>query len=623
MIATLCDNDPARGAAQEQVNHFAARGFRSLAVAQTDGTGRWRLLGVLPLSDPPREDSADTLAAAARLGVKVKMVTGDQAAIGAEIAREVGLGDTILDADRLSTDGQDDLDGLLVEDADGFAQVFPEHKYRIVRLLQQRGHIVGMTGDGVNDAPALKQADAGIAVAGATDAARAAADVVLLAPGLSVIIDAIRLAREIFARMTSYATYRIAETIRVLLLVVLTVVAVNFFPVTATMIVLLAILNDGAILAIAYDHVRGSDRPAAWDMRTVLTVATTIGLMGVLETFLLFALADHVFGLDRDIIRTLIYLKLSVSGHLTIFVTRARGPFWSRPAPSPMLLGAVLGTQALATLIAAFGMFDDSLGLGLGRGRLGLRPVLVSHRRPGQARRPSLARSPPAIDRAPCSHIHVRPLRVLRCPCDMGQAPDRVVSVVMPMHRTTGPGAAGLVATPKVTWARVIGNHNPGVGRMSEHPNVARIKGGYAAFASGDFVALNDVFAEDLLWHEKGHNQLSGDCKGRDAVYAHFGKLAELLQGHVRWSWRRSLPTMDAVSRWCTRRPATAAAAWRATARRSSVCRTAKWWSSGPPRPTRMRSTSSSADPPRAVRAVRVADATGRRAGAPQTARGI
>jgi H+-transporting ATPase len=233
--------------------------------------------------------------------------------------------------------------------------VFPEHKYRIVRLLQRRGHIVGMTGDGVNDAPALKQADAGIAVSGATDAARAAADVVLLSPGLSVIIEAIRLAREIFARMTSYATYRIAETIRVLLLVVLAVVAVNFFPVTATMIVLLAILNDAAILTIAYDHVRGSPRPVTWDMRTVLTVATVLGTLGVAETLLLFALTDQVANLDRDVIRTLLYLKLSVSGHLTIFVTRTRGPFWSAPHPSRLLLGAVVGTQALATLIAVSG----------------------------------------------------------------------------------------------------------------------------------------------------------------------------------------------------------------------------------------------------------------------------
>ncbi len=230
-----------------------------------------------------------------------------------------------------------------------------------MQALQQRGHIVAMTGDGVNDAPALKQADAGIAVAGSTDAARAAADIVLLSPGLSVIVNAIQLARQIFARMTSYATYRIAETIRVLLLVVLSVVLVNFFPVTATMIVLLAILNDAAILTIAYDRVRGSRWPVSWDMRTVLTIATVIGVMGVAETFLMLGVVDQLLGLDRDVIRTLIYLKLSVSGHLTIFVTRTREPFWSAPAPSRVLLGAVLGTQALATLIAGLGLLMTPL----------------------------------------------------------------------------------------------------------------------------------------------------------------------------------------------------------------------------------------------------------------------
>lgn len=364
VIAELCSDDPAVAAAMTQVEGFAKRGYRALGVARSTTAGSWKLLGIVPLSDPPREDTAATVAGATDLGVDVKMVTGDQVAIAAEIARQVGLGQTIVDASALAHAEGEPGERLaqLVEDADGFAQVFPEHKYRIVSLLQSRGHIVGMTGDGVNDAPALKQADAGIAVAGATDAARAAADVVLMAPGLSVIIDAIRLAREIFARMTSYAIYRIAETIRVLLVVVLAVVAVNFFPVTATMIVLLALMNDAAILTIAYDHVRGSDRPAAWDMRTVLRVATVIGIMGVAETFLLFALADKVFGLDHDVIRTLIYLKLSVSGHLTIFVTRSRGPFWTRPAPARLLLGAVLATQILATGIAVGGLLMTPLG---------------------------------------------------------------------------------------------------------------------------------------------------------------------------------------------------------------------------------------------------------------------
>lgn len=374
VIARLCAGDPAAGQLEGVAAGFAAHGYRSLGVARTDNNGSWRLLGVLPLADPPREDSAATIAAARNLGVRVKMVTGDQVAIGKEIARQVGLGQDILDAAALTpddasktaartADGEADRSqAAQVESADGFAQVFPEHKYQIVKLLQARGHIVGMTGDGVNDAPALKQADAGIAVAGATDAARAAADVVLLAPGLSVIVDAIRQAREIFARMTSYATYRIAETIRVLLLIVLAIVAFNFFPVTAVMIVFLAVLNDTAILTIAYDHVRGSDKPAAWNMRTVLMVASALGTMGVAETFGLFVLAGHVFGLSHALIRTLIYLKLSVSGHLTIFVTRTRGPFWTKPAPARVLLAAVVGTQLVATCIAVYGALMTPLG---------------------------------------------------------------------------------------------------------------------------------------------------------------------------------------------------------------------------------------------------------------------
>ncbi|BBY37184.1 plasma-membrane proton-efflux P-type ATPase [Mycobacterium mantenii] len=362
VIAALCNGDGAATEIAAVVESFAGHGYRSLSVARTNGDGCWRLMGVLAFADPPRDDSAATVTAAKALGIDVKMVTGDQVAIGREIARQVGLGQQILDAAVLDSGASDDDLGARVEATDGFAQVFPEHKYHIVRLLQARGHIVGMTGDGVNDAPALKQADAGIAVSGATDAARAAADVVLLAPGLSVIVSAIGQAREIFSRMTSYATYRIAETIRVLLLITLAIVFMNFFPVTAVMIVLLALLNDGAILSIAYDHVRGSAKPVRWDMRSVLTVATVLGITGVLASFVLFFLADTVFGLSHDVIRTMIYLKLSVAGHLTIFLTRTRGPFWSRPAPAPLLLAAVFGTQAVATLIAVYGVAMTPLG---------------------------------------------------------------------------------------------------------------------------------------------------------------------------------------------------------------------------------------------------------------------
>ena len=201
-----------------------------------------------------------------------------------------------------------------IEKADGFAQVFPEHKFHIVDVLQKRGHIVGMTGDGVNDAPALKKADCGIAVSGATDAARAAASIVLMTPGLSVIIDAIKESRRIFQRMNSYAIYRIAETLRVLLFMTLAILIFNFYPLTAVMIVMLALLNDGAILSIAYDNVHYKDQPEAWNMRMVLGIATVLGVIGVVSAFGLFYLGERVFHLDRAHIQTLMYLKLSVAG---------------------------------------------------------------------------------------------------------------------------------------------------------------------------------------------------------------------------------------------------------------------------------------------------------------------
>lgn len=345
------------------IQAFAARGFRSLGVARTDEQNQWQFLGVLPLYDPPREDSKATIATANRMGINVKMVTGDQLPIAKEIAGLLGLGRNILDA-RLFSQTEPHKAGQLTEaiqQSDGFAQVFPEHKYHIVEVLQQCGHIVGMTGDGVNDAPALKKADAGIAVAGATDAARAAADIVLLTPGLSVIIDAVRESRRIFQRMTNYTVYRIAETIRVVLFMTFSILVFNFYPVTAVMIVLLALLNDGAILSIAYDRVRYSDQPEVWNMSTVLGVSTILGIAGVVSSFGLFYVAEHVFQLNREMIQSLMYLKLSVAGHLTVFVTRTRGPFWSIP-PAPVLFAAVIGTQIVATLIAVYGIFMPSLG---------------------------------------------------------------------------------------------------------------------------------------------------------------------------------------------------------------------------------------------------------------------
>jgi H+-transporting ATPase len=363
ILALDPDAEKIKGQVNQAVSEFASRGFRSLGVARTDEKGKWQFTGVIPLFDPLRDDSKDTVDTAREMGIEVKMLTGDQLAIANEIAGQLDLGKNIMDASVFDETKQHQGGQLedAIEQADGFAQVFPEHKYHIVDVLQKRGHIVGMTGDGVNDAPALKKADAGIAVSGATDAARAAASIVLLVPGLSAVVDAIKESRKIFQRMNNYAIYRIAETIRTLLFLTLAILTFNVYPVTAIMIVLLAILNDGAILSIAYDNTRYSSQPESWSMRTVLGVATALGIIGVIASFGLFYLGETVFHLNREVLQTLMYLKLSVAGHLTVFVARTRGPFWSIK-PAPILLIAVLGTQLVATLIAVYGLFMTPLG---------------------------------------------------------------------------------------------------------------------------------------------------------------------------------------------------------------------------------------------------------------------
>ncbi|MBE0644336.1 MAG: plasma-membrane proton-efflux P-type ATPase [Bacteroidetes bacterium] len=348
---------------EKAVNEFATRGFRSLGVARAEGKGPWQFVGVLPLFDPPREDAKATIATAKAMGVQIKMVTGDALAIAKETAKKLDMGTNILEASGLGDANKQESPEMAesIDTADGFAQVFPEHKFHIVDVLQKRGHIVGMTGDGVNDAPALKKADCGIAVSDATDAARAAAAIVLLSSGLSVIIDAIKESRRIFQRMNSYAIYRIAETLRVLFFMTLAILVFNFYPLTAVMIVMLALLNDGAILSIAYDNVHHKAQPEAWNMRMVLGISTALGIIGVVSAFGLFYLGERVFHLDRAHIQTLMYLKLSVAGHLTIFLTRTRGPFWSI-RPARVLWIAVLGTQIIATWIAVYGLFMKPLG---------------------------------------------------------------------------------------------------------------------------------------------------------------------------------------------------------------------------------------------------------------------
>jgi len=348
-----------------KVEELARKGYRTLGVAVDLGDG-WKFVGLIPLFDPPRDDSASTVKFLQRNGIRVRMITGDHIAIAKQIAKMLGIGKRIYTADQLDKAKGHELIQLC-ENADGFAQVYPEHKFKIVKALQEAGHKVAMTGDGVNDAPALKQADVGIAVSGATDAARAAADIVLLAPGISVIKNAIVEARKIFQRMHSYVLYRITETIRVLFFITLSILAYNFYPVTAVMIILLALLNDLPIITIAYDNVKINRWPEKWNIREILTVSTIIGTMGVVETFLLLWILIAYFKVPYTtatglaVLQSMIFLKLAVAGHLTIFVTRTRGPFWSI-MPGKWLLWSAVGTKILATLIAVYGWGVAAIG---------------------------------------------------------------------------------------------------------------------------------------------------------------------------------------------------------------------------------------------------------------------
>lgn len=360
ILALVLNKEVISSKVENSVSALASNGFRALGIAKTDSEGNWEFVGIVSLYDPPREDSKETIENARSMGLDVKMITGDHIDIAKEIAKELDLGTNILLSSQI-VDKDDKESQDIIETADGFSQVFPEHKFKIIELLQANGHIVGMTGDGVNDAPALKKADVGIAVYGATDVAKSAAHIVLTQPGLAVIIDAIKESRKIFQRMNNYAIYRISETIRVLFFLVLSIIAFSFYPITALMIVLLAILNDIPIMTIAYDNVRISTRPERWNMKKVLGIATGLGIIGVVSSFILLYIANSVLEIPHEPLQSLIYLKLSVSGHLLFFAARTRGHFWS-VKPDRRLFFAIITTQMIATIITAQGILIPPIG---------------------------------------------------------------------------------------------------------------------------------------------------------------------------------------------------------------------------------------------------------------------
>ncbi|KAG0681354.1 plasma membrane H+-ATPase [Pichia californica] len=350
---------------QNKVEEFASRGFRSLGVARKRGEGHWEILGIMPCMDPPRDDTAQTVAEARRLGLRVKMLTGDAVGIAKETCRQLGLGDQIFDAERLGLGGGGDMAGSelydFVENADGFAEVFPQHKYNVVEILQERGYLVAMTGDGVNDAPSLKKADTGIAVEGASDAARSAADIVFLAPGLSAIIDALKTSRQIFHRMYSYVVYRIALSLHLEIFLGLWI-AILDESLNIDLVVFIAIFADVATLTIAYDNAPFAQKPVKWNLPRLWGMSIVLGCFLAVGSWLtLTTMFLPKGGIIQNFgsIDGVMFLQISLTENWLIFITRAVGPFWSS-IPSWQLTGAVFIVDIIATCFTLFGWWSQN-----------------------------------------------------------------------------------------------------------------------------------------------------------------------------------------------------------------------------------------------------------------------
>ena len=393
VVLELSSNKSTIGKEVEQhVLELAHRGIRSLAVARTkDNSNDFEFIGILTFLDPPRPDTKHTIDCAKDFGVSVKMITGDHRAIAVETCRTLGMGTNVLGTEKLPLMKAEELEkattlgrdyGELCRKADGFAQVFPEHKYLIVEALRQQGMLVGMTGDGVNDAPALKRADVGIAVQGATSAAQAAADIVLTEPGLSTIVTAIVTSRKIFQRMKNFVIYRVACTEQLLFFFFISCVFYHpsqfndawpqHFAIPVIALVTITILNDGTIISVAYDNVHASMQPEKWDLNILYIVSSAVGLTALASSVILLssALASHdptgiwaQLGLPEmsyGEIQTLIYLKISLSDYFSVFNSRTKGWFWSR-APSVVLVGAFLIATGASTLLAVYWPFGNGM----------------------------------------------------------------------------------------------------------------------------------------------------------------------------------------------------------------------------------------------------------------------
>ena len=338
----------------EKARELSLRGYRTIAVAVNDGTN-WKFSGLIPMHDPPRDDSRDLIGKLKDMGIVPRMVTGDSTPIAEEIAKEVGIGQNV---SRVS----DVISGKVkVDDCNAFAEVFPEDKFSIVKALQKEGHITGMTGDGVNDAPALKQAEVGIAVASATDVAKASASIVLTHEGLTDIVSAVEDGRKIFQRMLTYTLNKIIKTVQVAIFLTTSFFIFRFFVTTPFDIILLLFANDFVTMSIATDNVRFSKNPEKWNVRSLVGSSFSLALFIVVESFAILIIGMGL-GLQIDQIHTFIFDMLVFSGQFTVYMVRERGRFWNS-RPSKWLLSATVADIIFISLISWLGILVTAIPL--------------------------------------------------------------------------------------------------------------------------------------------------------------------------------------------------------------------------------------------------------------------
>ena len=309
--------------ANRTLEEFSRKGYRTIAVARSEGEDmdNIKLVGLVPLSDPPREDSATMIEEAKKMGIKPMMLTGDNIAIGKEIAGKVGIGGNIIrmaDIDGLSEDEQ----MKIVGESDGFAEIYPEDKYKIVKLLQSRGHMVGMTGDGANDAPALKQAEMGIAVSNSTDVAKASASIVLTDPGLRVIIDAIEVSRKTYQRMLTWVINKVTKVIQVIGLLTAGFFLLRMMVLSLLDIALLVFANDFVTMSLATDNVKYTSNPNKWNVKNITLASLVIGILLIAEGIIVILVGSDYFHLEGQKLQTFVMLLLVFTSQFRVLCSK-------------------------------------------------------------------------------------------------------------------------------------------------------------------------------------------------------------------------------------------------------------------------------------------------------------